>query len=392
MKPTPQQGVLMDRIVLAFSGGLDTLVAIPWLRNAHGAEIVTVTLDLGQGGELEDIRDRALQAGAARAHVLDVREEFVRDFVVPALQADALHEDRCPMAAALARPLVARKLVEIAAIEGAPAVAHCATGEGGGEDHLELAICALNPALRVLTPARDWGMTRSQAIELARTNGVALPVRIDAVCSVHANLWGRSIMHGVPEASCSEPPEESFTLTRRAADCPDEPAYVEVSFEHGVPTAINGVAMPVGDLIATLSIIAGAHGVGRIDVVESRIAGVKWRKVLEAPAAVVLHAAHRELQELVIARDLDRFSRIVSAQYADIIDGGLWFTPLREALAASAETIQKRVTGGVRLKLFKGDCGIVSRKSPHALDGELAPHESGDAFDHADAVGATRGL
>ena len=378
----------MQRIVLAYSGGLDTSVAIPWLAEKYGAEIVAVTMDLGQGTELEDVRDRALAAGAVRAHVLDVREAFARDYVLPALQADAIYEDRCPMGTALGRPLIARKLVEIAAIEQAAAIAHGCTGKGNDQVRLDITARALNPAIIVIAPARDWGMTRSEEIEYARTRGVPVPTAIDSPYSTDANLWGRSIECGVLEDPWTEPPEEIYTLTRRPADCPDEAAYVEMTFERGVPTAINGVAMPLVELIASLGTISGAHGVGRIDMVEDRLVGIKSREIYEAPAALVLHMAHNELRRMATTKDADRFSRAVSLQYADIVYNGLWFTPLREALDAYVAKVQERVSGVIRLKLFKGDCRVVGRKSPFALyDQALATYDAGDAFDHTAAAG-----
>jgi argininosuccinate synthase len=378
----------MERIVLAYSGGLDTSVAIPWLAEKYGAEIVAVTMDLGQGKELEEVRDRALAAGAVRAHVLDVREEFARDYVLPALKADAIYEDRYPMGTALGRPLIARKLVEIAAIEQTTTIAHGCTGKGNDQVRLDVAARAMNPAITVIAPARDWGMTRPEEIEYARTRGIPVPATIASPYSTDANLWGRSIECGVLEDPWTEPPEEIYTLTRPASECPEEAAYVEITFERGVPIAINGVAMPLVELIASLGTIAGAHGVGRIDMVENRLVGIKSREIYEAPAAVVLHLAHKELQRMVTTKDADRFSRSVSLQYADIVYNGLWFTPLREALDSYVAKVQERVSGVIRLKLFKGDCRVVGRKSPFALyDQALATYDAGDAFDHGAAVG-----
>jgi argininosuccinate synthase len=378
----------MERIVLAYSGGLDTSVAIPWLKEKYNAEIIAVTMDLGQGKELEAVRDRALTTGAVRAHVLDVRDEFARDYVVPALKAHAMYEDRYPMATSLGRPLIAQKLVEIAEIEQATAIAHGCTGKGNDQVRLDVTARALNPKIKVIAPARDWGMTRPEEIEYARKHHVPVPATVESPYSTDSNLWGRSIECGVLEDPWTEPPEEIYTLTKAPGECPDEPAYVEVAFERGTPTAINGVAMPIVDLISSLGTIAGAHGVGRIDMVENRLVGIKSREIYEAPAAVVLHAAHTELQKLVTTRDLDRFSRTVSLQYADIVYNGLWFTPLREALDAFVEKVQERVTGVIRLKLFKGDCRIVGRRSPYALyDHALATYDAGDAFDHTAAVG-----
>src|SRR5436190_11188273 len=378
----------MERIVLAYSGGLDTSVAIPWLKDKYQAEIIAVTMDLGQGKELEEVRDRALATGAVRAHVLDLRDEFARDYILPALKADAIYEDRYPMATALGRPLIGQKLVEIAEIEQATAIAHGCTGKGNDQVRLDVTTRALNPKLKVIAPSRDWGMTRPQEIEYARARGVPVPATLESPYSTDSNLWGRSIECGVLEDPWIEPPEEIYTMTKSPADCPDEPAYVEIAFERGVPTGINGVSMPILDLIASLGTIAGAHGVGRIDMVENRLVGIKSREIYEAPAAVVLHTAHKELQKLVTSRDLERFARTVSIQYADIVYNGLWFTPLREALDAFVDNVQQRVTGVVRLRLFKGDCRIVGRKSAFALyDHALATYDAGDTFDHTAAVG-----
>jgi len=333
----------MNRIVLAFSGGPDTSAAIPWLRQRYDAEIVTVTLDLGQGGVLEEVRDRALASGAARAHVLDAREEFANQYVVRALKADAVYEDRYPMATSLGRPLIAQKLVEVAAIEQASTVAH--GGTGNDQIRLDTAVHALNAALDVVTVAPS-GQTPS---------------------TVDANLWGRAVQYGVIDDPWTEAPEDVFTLTKAPRECPDEAAYVEISFEKGTPVALNGVEMPILELIGSLGILAGAHGVGRIDMVENRVAGVKGREIYEAPSAVVLHAAHKELQKMVVTTGVDRFSRAVSLQYADTIYNGLWFAPLRDALDAFIDNVQERVAGVIRMKLFKGDCRVVGRKSPFAL-------------------------
>lgn len=354
----------MERIVLAHSGGLDTSVAIKWLAEKYQAEIIAVTLDLGQGQELEEVRDRALATGAARAHVLDVREEFAHDFVLPSLRAEAMHEDRHPMATALGRPLIASKLVEVAAIEHASIVAHGCTGKD--QESFDAEVRALNAQLTVIAPSLEWSMTRAQEIEYANARGVRLPATLDRPYSTDSNLWGRSIERGVLPAPWSAAPGEIYTLTRAPAECPDEPAYVEIAFERGVPSAINGVPMPLVDLIGSLTIIAGAHGVGRIEPIERGRVGIGVREVSEAPAAVVLHAAHTELGKLVTTGDVERFARTVSLQYADLIDNGLWFTPLRQALDAFVERLQERVTGIVRLKLFKGACRIEGREQSSA--------------------------
>jgi len=378
----------MTRIVLAYSGGLDTSVAIPWLAEQYGAEVVAVTLDLGQGRELEDIRERALAIGCVRAHVLDVREEFAREFILPALQAGAIYEDRYPLATALGRPLIARRLVEIAHLEGASAIAHGCTGKGNDQVRLDVSSRALDPKITVIAPARVWGMTRPDEIEYARQRGIPVPATIASPYSTDSNLWGRSIECGVLEDPWTEPPDEIYTLTRNPADCPDQPAYVEIEFDAGVPVKVNGIAMPIVDLIASLETIAGAHGIGRIDMVENRLVGIKSREIYEAPAAVALHAAHKELEKLVIPRDLERLKHDAGRTYADLVYNGLWFTPTREAIDAFVAKIQERVTGTIRLKLFKGDCRVVGRKSPFTLyEHDLATYDAGDTFDHSAAEG-----
>jgi argininosuccinate synthase len=354
---------MKERIVLAYSGGLDTSAAIPWLVQNHGAEVSTITLDLGQGKELDQIRGRALASGAARAHVLDVREEFARDYILPALQAGALYAGRYPMTASLARPLIAKKLVEIAHIEGVTVVAHGAAGRGNDLLPLDLSIRALDPGLRVVAPARASGMSRAQAREYARGRGVGLPATVEATYRIDANLWGRSIECGVLDDPWQEPPDEIYTLTKAAAQAPAAPAYVDISWNRGVPQAVNGVAMSFTELIESLTTIAGGHGIGRIDTIENRQAGIVSREISEAPAAVVLHAAHRELETFVLARDLERLKRELSLKYADLVYNGLWFTPMREALDAFNRTVQEQVTGTVRLRLYKGNCEVVGRKA-----------------------------
>jgi argininosuccinate synthase len=378
----------MQRIVLAYSGGLDTSVAIPWLAERYDAEIVAVTLDLGQGRELDAIRERALLTGAVSCHVLDVQEEFARDYILPALQAHALYEDQYPLATALGRPLIARKLVEIARQEGATAIAHGCTGKGNDQVRLDVGVRALDPSLAVIAPARLWGMTRADEIEYARARGIAVPATVESPYSTDANLWGRSIECGVLEDPWIEPPEDIFTLTKSPAAAPDMAAYLELTFEAGVPVAVNGVPMPLTELIQSVGTIAGAHGVGRIDVVENRLVGIKSRELYEAPAAVTLHAAHRELEGLVVTRDLHRLKHDLAVRYADLVYNGLWFTPTREAIDAFVASVQTRVTGTVRVKLFKGNLLVVGRRSPCALyDQALATYDAGDQFDHSAAEG-----
>lgn len=353
----------MNRIVLGYTGDFETSAAIPWLKERHDAEVIAVTIDLGQGGDLEEVRDRALAAGAARAHVLDGREEFARDFIVPSLQADALYDDRYPLIDALGRSLVARKLVEIADIELATGVAHGGHRKGNEPALLEVATRAVRPGITLIAPTAEWAMGPSQLVEYAAAHGVTVPPRRYAH---DANVWGRAIPCGAVDDSWKEAPDDVYTLTKSGTECPNEPAYVEIAFDRGVPAAINGISMPLIDLIGSLVAIAGAHGVGRLDLVEGSTTGQKVRTVFEAPAAIVLHAAHRELQKLVVGRDVDRFSRFVRTHYGDLIRSGQWFSPLRSALHAYVQNVQEHVSGVVRLKLFKGACRTVGRKAAQA--------------------------
>ena len=378
----------MDRIVLAYSGGLDTSVAVRWLADTYDAEVVAVTLDLGQGRELDDIRERALGVGAVRAHLIDAREEFVREYILPSLQAGAIYENKYPLATALGRPLIAKKLVEVAEIENASMIAHGCTGKGNDQVRIDVSARALNPAIRVVAPAREWGMTRPDEMEYAKAHGIPVPTSVESPYSTDANLWGRSIECGVLEDPWTEPPEDIYTLTKAPTAAPDVPAYVEVEFEHGVPTKVNGVAMPLTELINSLETIAGAHGVGRIDMVENRLVGIKSREIYEAPAATVLHAAHRELEALVIPKDLERLKHDLGRTYADLVYNGLWFTPIREAIDAFVAKVQERVSGTTRLKLYRGHCHVVGRKSANALyDTGLATYDAEDRFDHSAAEG-----
>jgi argininosuccinate synthase len=378
----------MKRIVLAYSGGLDTSVAIRWLAEKYEAEIIAVTLDLGQGQELTDVRERALAVGAVRAHVIDARDEFARDYVLPALQARAIYEERYLLASALGRPLIAKHLVAIARMEGAGAVAHGCTGKDNDQVGLDVSVRALDPALELIAPARLWNMTRSDEIEYARVRNIPVPVTIASPYSVDSNLWGRSIECGVLEDPWAEPPDEIYTLTRSPQHCPDEAAYIEIDFDRGVPVRANGIDMSLTELIESLETIAGAHGVGRIDMIENRLMGIKSREIYEAPAAVVLHAAHSELEKLVIPRDLERIKHELGRAYADAVYNGLWFSQTRDAIDAFVGAIQPRVSGTVRLKLFKGDCRVVGRRSDYSLyDRELATYDSGDRFDHTAAEG-----
>lgn len=362
----------MQRIVLAYSGSLDTSVAIPWLAEKYRAEVVTLTMDVGQGRELDDVRARALAVGAARAHVLDVREEFARDFVLRALQSGAGSSARFALGTALSRPLIAKHLVEIARIEGATAVAHGCSGPDADQARLEAAVRALDPALQILAPARLWKMPRAKQVDYARQRGIPVPASIDAPYSEDSNLWGRSLESVAAEDAWQEPNEDLYLVTRAPAEAPDVPAYVEIEFVRGVPVKINGVEMSLVELVQCLETIAGAHGIGRVDLAGDATDAGPTRLIGEAPAATALQAAHADLQRFVTSRDLGRLIADVGAAYAVLIDSGGWYSPAREAIDALVAKVQERVTGVVRLRLFKGDCRVVGRKVPHVA-GEDVP-------------------
>lgn len=369
----------MTRIVLAHSGGLDTSVAIPWLAEKYQAEVVTVTLDLGQGRELVEIREHALAVGAVRAHVIDAREEFIRDHILPTLQGGAVHEDGNPIATALARPLIAKRLVEIAHMERASAIAHGCAGTGTAQMRLDVSAHAIDPTLDIIAPARIWGLSRADKLEYARAMNLPLRGSVESPGRTDANLWGRSVECG---GLWSELSGDVYALTRSPQDCPDQPAYIEIEFEQGVPVRANGVEMPMIELIESLETIAGTHGVGRIDRRESESA------VYEAPAAVVLHIAHRALEKLVVTQDVERLKHDAARVYAELVYNGLWFSEAREAIDAFVRTIQPSLTGSVRLRLSKADCHVVGCSSPFAQDDHRrTPSDSGTLVHHAAVEG-----
>lgn len=348
----------MERLVLAYSGSPDSSLAISWLKSTYQADVIAVTLDLGQGRDVEAIRDRALALGAARAHVVDRREEFARDVVLPSLVADALHDDRVPLVAALSRPILARALLEIADSEKAGAIAHAGSGRRGT---LDVLLRALRPKLKIIAPRREWALTPEARSAEAQRLGVA---PAPGACTAEVNIWGRVFQCPLPvgdDAAASLARTGGFTLTRAPQATPDEAAQVTIAFERGVPTAINRVALPLAELIETLTTVASVHGIGRFEPAEARVGGVAVLEGIEAPAAVLLHAAHRELRRATAARDFDRFSSTVSAAYAEIIAAGQWYSPLRTALAAYADAAQARITGAVGFQLHRGVHSIVDR-------------------------------
>ena len=378
---------MTTRIVLAYSGGLDTSVAIRWLKERYDAEIITLTMDLG-GGKLEDARQRALQIGAVKAMVVDTRQEFVDEFVWPALQAGAIYEGSYPLATALGRPLIAKHLVRVALEEGATGIAHGCTGKGNDQVRFDVSTAALAPHLKVYAPAREWDMTRDQEIAYAKLHGIPLDLNRRSAYSVDENLWGRSIEAGDLEDPWVEPPEEAYAWTKPASQTPDEPRYVEIQFRAGIPVAVDGEELSGVHLIAWLQELAGAHGIGRIDHVENRLVGIKSREVYEAPAALVLHAAHRALEAMCLGKDQARFKERMAQEYADLVYNGLWFTAHRQNLDAYVLSTQRHVSGTVRVRLSKGTCVVVGRSSSESLyQHDLATYDTGDRFDHKAAEG-----
>ena len=379
----------IKKVVLAYSGGLDTSVILKWLQEEYGAEVITFTADLGQGEDLEKVRERAIKTGASRVYIEDLKEEFVYNYVFPALKAGAVYESKYMLSTALGRPLIAKKLVEIAEKEGADAVAHGCTGKGNDQVRFEVTVSALNPNLKVLAPVREWSMrSREEEIEYAMKHGIPVEATKKSPYSVDLNLWGRSIECGVLEDPWVEPPEEVFKLTVSPKEAPDEPTYLEIEFREGIPVALNGEEMNGVELIQKLNEIAGRNGVGRVDLVENRLVGIKSREVYEHPAATVLHTALRGLEEITLERETRHFKEILANKYAELVYYGLWFHPLREAIDSFMNTIHRTTTGTVRVKLFKGSCAVVGRKSPYSLyDYSLATYEKGDMFDHKAAEG-----
>jgi len=378
----------MSRVVLAYSGGLDTSVAIRWMKEEHGMEVYAVAIDLGEERDYEGIREKALTIGAVGSEVIDAKEEFAREFIFPALKANAVYEDRYPLSTALGRPLIAKLVGEVALREKAEAVAHGATGKGNDQVRFEVTWSCLFPQLKHVAPIRDWGLSREQEIEYAKRHGIPIPVEKKSPYSYDTNLWGKSAEAGPLEDPWVEPPDDVHQWTKDPDAAPDAPAYVEIAFEKGAPVALDGEKLAPAALIGRLNALAGAHGVGRIDMIENRLVGIKSRETYECPAAVVLLAAHREMESLCLERELAHYKRVLELKYSELVYYGFWYSPLRRALDAFMEESQQTVTGTVRVKLHKGNCVPVGRKSPHSLYRyELATYDEADRFDHTAAKG-----
>ncbi|MEM1530224.1 MAG: argininosuccinate synthase [Candidatus Bathyarchaeia archaeon] len=380
--------MLARKIVLAYSGGLDTSVLIKWLQEKYNAEVITVTLDVGQKEDLRAIEEKAYKLGVLKHYSIDAKDEFVRNYVFPAIKANALYEGKYPVSTALSRPLIASKLVEVAEKEHAEAVAHGCTGKGNDQVRIEVSVKALNPNLKVIAPVREWNMTRDAEIEYAREHGIPIPVDKGKPYSIDQNLWGRSIECGILEYPDKEPPEGAFEWTAPLERAPNEPEYISVEFEDGVPVALNGRSMEPVELIESLNNIAGRHGVGRIDHMEDRLVGIKSREVYECPAATVLIEAHKDLEKMVLTRHEILFKQHVDAEWAYLVYAGLWMEPLKEDLDAFINKTQERVNGEVRVKLFKGNAIVVGRSSPYSLyDIHLATYNIDTTFDQTSSAG-----
>jgi len=377
-----------EKVVLAYSGGLDTSVCIKWLQEKYGYDVIALCLDVGEGKDLQSIKEKALKVGAIKAIVMDAKELLAKHYILPALKANCLYEGKYPLSSALSRPLISKLLVETAKQEGAVAVAHGCTGKGNDQVRFEVSIQSLAPELKVIAPVREWGMNRDEEIAYAEEKGIPIPVDLDNPFSIDANIWGRACEAGVLENPWNEAPEEAFDWTVPIDLTPDEPEYVDIEFVQGEPVALNGKSLPLVDLIETLNELGGKHGVGRIDHIENRLVGIKSREVYENPAALILIHAHKELEFLTLPREVTKFKVVVEQQLSQMIYDGLWYSPLKNALDAFVNETQTSVSGIVRVKLWKGNYTVVARKSEHSLyNEELATYSAGDLFDHEAAVG-----
>ncbi len=379
---------MSDKVVLAYSGGVDTSVAIKWVPEHYGMEVITLTVDIGNVPDLEAIKQKAEKLGVKKAIVIDAREEFVKDYCWPALQANALYEGAYPLATALGRPLIAKLMAEVALENQAAAVSHGCTGKGNDQVRLDIGINTLAPNLKIIAPAREWGMTREETIKYAQDNGIPIPVTKKNPYSIDENLWGRAVECGTLEDPWNEPPEDAFIWTKSPEKTPDKPTYVEIGFEQGIPVSLDGRTMDGISLISQLNRIAGENGVGRIDHIENRLVGIKSREVYEAPAPLVLIQAHMALEEMNLTKPQLRFKQKVAVEYSDLIYNGLWFSAMHQDLAAYVQSTQRFITGTVRVKLFKGTSMVVGRKSPYSLYSyNLATYDKGDTFDQSHSVG-----
>ncbi|CAN5300627.1 argininosuccinate synthase [soil metagenome] len=381
------------RLVLAYSGGLDTSVAIRWLAERKGYDVVACAIDVGQAapGELDRVRQRGLDCGAVDSVVVDAKAEFADDFVAPAVHANALYMGKYPLVSALSRPLITRHLVRVARATGAKAIAHGCTGKGNDQVRFEVTAMAIAPDVKVEAPIREWGLSREASIAWADEREIPIPVKATSPYSIDENLWGRTAECGILEDPWASPPEEVFERSAALADAPDEAEELVLTFAGGLPVAVDGVELPMAELVAEVDRRAGAHGVGRIDMVEDRLVGIKSREIYECPGAVTILTAHRDLEDLCLEQELAQEKRGLEGRYAQLIYNGLWFTPLKHAIDAFVKTSQRFVAGEVRLQLFKGSAAVAGRRSDRGLyDHDLATYDEADQFDHTQAEGFVR--
>lgn len=378
-----------EKVVLAYSGGLDTSIIIPWLKETYGYEVIAVTVDLGQGEELDSLEEKALKSGASKIYILDKKREFVEDFIWPTLKAGAIYEGKYLLGTSFARPLIAKCLVEIAEKEGATAVAHGATGKGNDQVRFELSVKALNPELKVIAPWRLWSIrSREEAIDYAVARGIPVPVGKERPYSMDRNLWHLSHEGADLEDPWNEPKEDIYQIVTPPEKAPDKPTYITLDFEKGVPVALDGKRLDPVALVERVNEVAAANGVGIIDLVENRLVGLKSRGVYECPGGTVLYIAHRELEHLTLDRQTMHFKEIVAIKYAELVYDGNWYSPLKKALDAFVDSTQETVTGTVRLKLYKGNCSPAGVRSPYSLySEELVTFGAGGDYDHRDATG-----
>ncbi len=386
---------IADKVVLAYSGGLDTSVAIRWLLEHKCNEVICLAIDLGQGmgrgaesESLLPIQAKALSIGASASEIVDAREEFISEYCFKALKANAQYESGYPLATAVARPLIAKLLVDVARKHKADAIAHGCTGKGNDQVRFDLSIMALAPELQIIAPAREWGMNREDCMDYAKQHSIPVPVRKDKPYSIDLNLWGRSTECGILEDSSKEPPEDAYGITTSPELAPAEPEYISISFREGVPVAINSRQLRPVELVDSINQIVGRHGIGRIDQIENRVIGIKSREIYESPAGVVLNMAHEDLEYLTMIKEMKHYKKLIDLKYSELIYNGRWFNPLRHALDAFIENSQARVTGTIGLKLYKGRATIVSRSSEFSLYNQgLATYDKGDTFNHQAALG-----
>ena len=377
------------KIVLAYSGGLDTSVIIKWLKEKYGAEIIAYTANIGQNINPDELREKALKTGAEKFYFEDLREEFVNEFILPALKAGALYQGKYPLATALSRPLIAKRMVEIAKKEKADAVAHGCTGKGNDQVRFEITFKYLAPELKIIAPVREWEFkSREEEIEYAKKHRIPIQITKEKPYSIDANLWGYSVECGILEDPWEEPPEDAYQITVSPQKAPSEPEYIEIEFEKGVPVSLNGKKLKPLEIIEKLREIGGKHGIGRIDMIEDRLVGIKSREIYEAPSAIILHTAHDEIEKLVMEKNLWNFKRIISQKYSQLVYYGLWFCEFKKCLDRFIEESQKYVSGKARIKLYKGNCQVVGRKSPYSLYiEELATYTEKDIFEHKSSKG-----